>query len=180
MADTSVRLLDWSSCGICRPVRLCPPETLLFNLLGVPLVGADICGFLGNTSEELCVRWTQLGAFYPFMRNHNALISQVGWGRQGRLCPGDRHFLCQGAQRWLAPNCQVSCGGGTGHCHPRSQVLLPLPPLQPQEPYRFSETAQQAMRKAFTLRYVLLPYLYTLFHGAHVRGETVARPLFLE
>uniref|UniRef100_A0A2R8ZNT8 Lysosomal alpha-glucosidase n=1 Tax=Pan paniscus TaxID=9597 RepID=A0A2R8ZNT8_PANPA len=102
------------------------PEILQFNLLGVPLVGADVCGFLGNTSEELCVRWTQLGAFYPFMRNHNGLLNL------------------------------------------------------PQEPYSFSEPAQQAMRKALTLRYALLPHLYTLFHQAHVAGETVARPLFLE
>ncbi|NXD16675.1 LYAG glucosidase, partial [Nothocercus nigrocapillus] len=134
---------DGPSCALMRPGAwqcVCVPQTLhgpdpicvpsaevlLFNLFGVPLVGADICGFASDTTEELCVRWTQLGAFYPFMRNHND--------------HGNR----------------------------------------PQEPYAFSPGAQDAMRRALSLRYSLLPYLYTLFHRAHSAGETVARPLFLE
>ncbi|XP_057201681.1 lysosomal alpha-glucosidase isoform X2 [Triplophysa rosa] len=111
---------DWEQ------LRFSIPGVLLFGLYGVPLVGADVCGFGGDTTEELCMRWTQLGAFYPFMRNHN-----------------DK-------------------------------------PNTPQEPYVFSQQAQDAMRAALMLRYSLLPFLYTLFHHAHTSASTVARPLFLE
>jgi alpha-glucosidase len=48
------------------------------SLSGFPLTGGDIGGFWNDTTPELLVRWTQLGALLPFCRNHSA----IGTARQ--------------------------------------------------------------------------------------------------
>ena len=52
-----------------------------FNIFGIPFSGADICGFFRNSNKDLCIRWYNLGIFYPFMRNHNSKKSndQFPW-----------------------------------------------------------------------------------------------------
>ena len=51
---------------------------------------------------------------------------------------------------------------------------------QEQDPVAMGQMVVMSAKKALNTRYYLLPYLYTLFYRAHLYGETVARPLFLE
>lgn len=99
---------------------------LQYNLFGIPMVGADICGFNWESTAELCQRWQQVGAFYPFSRNHNTA--------------GQRE----------------------------------------QDPGFFGPAVAASTRSALMIRYTLLPYLYTLFHHAYTRGDTVVRALWHE
>ena len=91
------------------------------NMCGFLYCGADLGGFSCNTTEDLLLRWLQLGVFTPLMRNHTAQ-------------------------------------------HTRNQEI-----------YRFDNWEQ--MRDVLTVRYALLPYLYSELMQAALTDGMLFRPL---
>lgn len=57
-------------------LELSLPQLAGMGLSGVPHVGVDIGGFADNSTPELFARWIEMGAFYPFMRNHTCAGTQ--------------------------------------------------------------------------------------------------------
>jgi len=91
------------------------------NMCGFLYTGADLGGFGRDTTEDLLLRWLELGVFTPLMRNHAAM--------------------------------------GT----------------RDQEIYRFDMQAD--MRNILTLRYALIPYLYSEFMKCALTDGGMFRPL---
>lgn len=65
------------------------------NICGFFYTGADVCGFNGNVSNELALRWMQFAVFSPLFRNHSALgtRSQEPYNFDDKTISRMRHFI---------------------------------------------------------------------------------------
>ncbi len=91
------------------------------SMQGFLYSGADLGGFGSDVTEDLLLRWLELGIFTPLMRNHSA--------------KGTRE----------------------------------------QEVYRFTD--MDAFRRVLSIRYALLPYIYSEYMKACLKDEMLFRPL---
>jgi alpha-glucosidase len=96
------------------------------GLSGVPFTGMDIGGFTGNPSQALYARWIQLGAFFPYFRNHTAINTKSS------------------------------------------------------EPWTFGEEVTEISRNYISLRYKLMPYIYSTFYEATQTGMPIVRSLAID
>ncbi|ERL90588.1 hypothetical protein D910_07935 [Dendroctonus ponderosae] len=64
----------WSGDNMGRfdDLRFSIPMALTSNLVGLAFYGADIPGFFAGATEELLIRWYELGIWLPFFRAHAA------------------------------------------------------------------------------------------------------------
>ena len=71
---------DWS---VTDGLPTVVPAMLNLGISGIPYVTHDIGGFSGTTADpttkELFLRWTELGAFTPYMRTHEGADRDNNW-----------------------------------------------------------------------------------------------------
>ena len=62
-------------------LQMAMPMCLNLGMSGVAFSGTDVGGFAHDATGELLARWTQLGAFMPFFRNHSNIntVRQEPW-----------------------------------------------------------------------------------------------------
>ncbi|WP_100330314.1 glycoside hydrolase family 31 protein [Bacillus xiapuensis] len=83
-------------------LQMSMPMCMNLGISGIPFSGADVGGFAHDAAEELLVRWTQLGAFMPYFRNHSNLgtVRQEPWSFGDKAESIIKQFI-QLRYRWL-------------------------------------------------------------------------------
>ncbi|KAL0350372.1 UNVERIFIED_CONTAM: putative glucan 1,3-alpha-glucosidase [Sesamum radiatum] len=173
-------------------LRVSVPMILTLGLTGISFSGADVGGFFGNPDTELLVRWYQLGAYYPFFRAHahHDTKRREPW-LFGKDCKSLQFHFKESIEFVAFTVCNDEWGSGE-----RLAVLERWPeklvnalPLQGPlnlklnnslEREENSERNTDLIKEAIHIRYMLLPYFYTLFREANASGVPVARPLWME
>lgn len=59
--------------SIWAHLQMAIPQLCNLGMSGMPFAGTDIGGFGSDTTEELMLRWVQVGCFSPLFRNHSAM-----------------------------------------------------------------------------------------------------------
>lgn len=62
--------------SIWAHLQMAVPQLCNLGMSGMPFAGTDLGGFGADTTEELLLRWVQVGCFSPLFRNHSAMGSR--------------------------------------------------------------------------------------------------------
>ncbi|KAK6499722.1 hypothetical protein TWF481_010081 [Arthrobotrys musiformis] len=125
--------MRWSISGI-----------LNMQMFGIPHIGADIGGFNGSPSEELLIRWFQLGSMYPFCRNHNMPNTppQEAWVTEAVATVARKYltFRYRILPFWYTAYSKVSERGGS--------VVQPVWAVYPPSPEKSSTEVKRVLQES--------------------------------
>ncbi|KAG8182551.1 hypothetical protein JTE90_002085 [Oedothorax gibbosus] len=120
----------------------------------------------GHWSGDVFSNWEDMRYTIPSLLNFNLYgISMIG----SDICGFNDNTTVPLCARWQA----------LGAFYPFARNHNERVTIE-QDPVAMGPVVVEATRKSLETRYVLLPYLYTLFYRSHVFGDTVIRPLMFE